>query len=461
MCYSISLELCLNLIEKPSFVLDSNYQLIAFNQQFFSTFRFANNLNRKISIFEINEHQWDFPAFKKLLLDILPRRKEVEEYKIVHDFKTLGIKNLNIHAKKIKSIHLQEELILLTLKEESSGIFKEEILKILEERGDIFRSIASFFFNYDLPLIFRKIQDFFIDRYHCESVVFGYNGNDEKLIIPLEKGELKYEKTYLKSIIENRSFKIIKLLSGEPFDSPSGIISIKKMLMIPITYGQEEIGAIFLINDLDSIDEIEINLLQVLSIFIGSFLFNLLQQKRINPFKERYDSPEIKSIDDVDKQILRELYNDGAQTLQDLSQKIIKQDGSTMSTTGIKKRISKLIKAKSLKIQGNINLQKFSYKMAFFFLTLKDFSKREIFLNQINSLCPKILMSGTLMGTHQVFISILGQSWEEINYCFHNCKVINSEEIKATSIFYVLDLKYPPYLPLKTLFEDCRQEPIK
>jgi hypothetical protein len=67
-------------------------------------------------------------------------------------------------------------------------------------------------------------------------------------------------------------------------------------------------------------------------------------------------------------------------------------------------------------------------------------------------------MSGTLMGEYQLFIVVIGKSWEEIYNCYLNCELFQGEDIKDISSHYVLNLNYPQFLPSDIFFESCSEE---
>jgi len=63
-------------------------------------------------------------------------------------------------------------------------------------------------------------------------------------------------------------------------------------------------------------------------------------------------------LDGIDKQISKELFDNGRISLTTLNKTIFKTNKELMSHTGIKKRIIKLRRSEVLKIQGNLNVKK-------------------------------------------------------------------------------------------------------
>ena len=81
-------------------------------------------------------------------------------------------------------------------------------------------------------------------------------------------------------------------------------------------------------------------------------------------------------LDDIDKQILIELFSNGRVSLTDIHTKIVKTNKELMSHTGVKKRITKLEDSNVLKIQGNINISNLKYKTCFILLEMKNFDEK-------------------------------------------------------------------------------------
>lgn len=157
----------------------------------------------------------------------------------------------------------------------------------------------------------------------------------------------------------------------------------------------------------------------------------------------------IDEIDYINKQIICALFKDGKQNLQQLSKKIYKLDGTRMSNTGIKKRIEKLINKKILHIQGNINIQKLGYNIAFLLVELRNY-ENIINYNRLRFDCPRLFLLANITGKYQLIIGLVGRNLKEINNCINRCELIskNDFDIKNSEILFSSNLKIPKYIPL-------------
>lgn len=62
---------------------------------------------------EIGEKQWDIPALRQLLEDILPKETQPRDYRAEHDFPGVGHKVLVLSARQMAGKDEQPPLILL------------------------------------------------------------------------------------------------------------------------------------------------------------------------------------------------------------------------------------------------------------------------------------------------------------------------------------------------------------
>ena len=85
-------------------------------------------------------------------------------------------------------------------------------------------------------------------------------------------------------------------------------------------------------------------------------------------------------LDDIDKQILKELFRNGRTSLTNFD---IKMDQKTMSHTGVKKRITKLEDSGIPHVQGNISISKLNYKAMFILLEMKNYDELKFHFDNV------------------------------------------------------------------------------
>jgi two-component system CheB/CheR fusion protein len=66
-------------------------------------------------IYDLGNGQWDIPALRQLLEDILPQKQVLEGYRVEHNFPGLGPRRMVLNARRIVTALGSTELILLAM----------------------------------------------------------------------------------------------------------------------------------------------------------------------------------------------------------------------------------------------------------------------------------------------------------------------------------------------------------
>jgi len=161
-------------------------------------------------------------------------------------------------------------------------------------------------------------------------------------------------------------------------------------------------------------------------------------------------------LDDIDKQILNELYKNGRESLTSLNQKILKADQELMSHTGVKKRIIRLRNSEVLKIQGNINFNNLNYKACFILLEMKNYDEIKKIIKCYKD-CPRVFLLAHITGQYNLILGIMGQSIDVLHRYINYCGPTNKEGVLHSQILFVSTLETPEFLPIN-LFSKESQE---
>ncbi|MHB1086204.1 MAG: sensor histidine kinase [Minisyncoccota bacterium] len=109
-------------IREPLIVLSDDLRVVVASRAFYKKFNLTYENTRGKSFYDLGEGQWNIPAFRTLLEDIVPKRTTIEEYEVVHDFPKLGFRTLRVNAREIKYKNSRKGILL-------------SILDITEERA--------------------------------------------------------------------------------------------------------------------------------------------------------------------------------------------------------------------------------------------------------------------------------------------------------------------------------------
>jgi len=115
-------------VREPFLVLDGTLHIITANPAFYRMFKVLKKNTEGTLVYELGDHQWDLPALRKLLEEVLPKKKVFNDFEVSHDFPNIGLKTMLLNARRID--HAQ--LILLAIED----ITEQKQLEDLKERND-------------------------------------------------------------------------------------------------------------------------------------------------------------------------------------------------------------------------------------------------------------------------------------------------------------------------------------
>jgi len=100
-------------IRGPFLILDSKLAVVEANEAFYQTFKVTSEETEKKPLYELGNGQWNIPALKRLLEEVLPTKKIVKDYEVEHTFPTIGTKVMLLNANQVDSL----ELIILAFED--------------------------------------------------------------------------------------------------------------------------------------------------------------------------------------------------------------------------------------------------------------------------------------------------------------------------------------------------------
>ena len=162
------------------------------------------------------------------------------------------------------------------------------------------------------------------------------------------------------------------------------------------------------------------------------------------------------NLDNIDKQIIRELFEDGRESLTSLKENIFKSNNETMSHTGIKKRIDKLKEAGVLRVQGNINIDEIGYKACYILLEMKNFKATKDIIKAYSN-CPRVFLLSHISGQYDLLLGIVGQNMDILHRYINHCGPTNKEGILHSQILFVLNFQSVEFLPLKLFTKESQE----
>lgn len=105
----------INTVAEPLIVLDGSLQVVSANRSFFEQFQVNAEETHGQKIYALGNGQWNIPALRALLEEILPREQVMEGYMVNHVFPTIGARSMMLNARRILTSAGSTDLILLAI----------------------------------------------------------------------------------------------------------------------------------------------------------------------------------------------------------------------------------------------------------------------------------------------------------------------------------------------------------
>jgi two-component sensor histidine kinase len=104
-------------VREPLLVLDKNLSVIAASRSFYLTFKVdpKNVLGRLV--YALGDGEWNIPALRLVLEEILPQHNVMEAYEVEQDFPAIGRRTMALNAREVFNQRNDAKLILLAIED--------------------------------------------------------------------------------------------------------------------------------------------------------------------------------------------------------------------------------------------------------------------------------------------------------------------------------------------------------
>lgn len=132
-------EAIVETVREPLLVLDAELRVQRANRAFYRYFQVEPADTERCRIFELGEGQWNIPALRKLLEELLPTNHAFADYEVEHTFPSIGHRILLLNAQRIDHV----PLILLAMEDITERKRVEREKQQMLEQHEEFMAIAS------------------------------------------------------------------------------------------------------------------------------------------------------------------------------------------------------------------------------------------------------------------------------------------------------------------------------
>src|SRR6478609_6285332 len=127
-------------VREPLLILDTTLRVQSGNRAFYQTFRVSAEETENRLIYELGNGQWDIPALRTLLEDIVPKSSVFNDFELEHTFPVIGRRVMLLNARKLQAGQHGELLVLAMEDVTARKNAEEELLKAGALQSAIFNS---------------------------------------------------------------------------------------------------------------------------------------------------------------------------------------------------------------------------------------------------------------------------------------------------------------------------------
>ncbi|MES2023540.1 MAG: hypothetical protein V4439_02550 [Patescibacteria group bacterium] len=92
-----------DIVREPVLILSKDLRVMAANESFYQMFQVEKKDTEGKVVYELGNGQWNIPALRKLLEEILPKNTFFKGFEVSHEFPFIGRKEMILNARQIHS----------------------------------------------------------------------------------------------------------------------------------------------------------------------------------------------------------------------------------------------------------------------------------------------------------------------------------------------------------------------
>jgi signal transduction histidine kinase/DNA-binding response OmpR family regulator len=131
-------------VREPLLILDTTLRVQSGNRAFYHTFRVSPEETENRLIYELGNGQWDIPALRTLLEDIVPKSSVFNDFELEHDFPGVGRRVMLLNARKLQAGH-HGALLVLAMEDVTERRRVEEAVAKAKEASEMANRTKSLF----------------------------------------------------------------------------------------------------------------------------------------------------------------------------------------------------------------------------------------------------------------------------------------------------------------------------
>ena len=114
-------------VREPLLMLDTSLRVRSANRAFYQTFKVSSEETENRLIYELGNGQWDIPALRTLLEDVIPTSSVFNDFELEHTFPVIGRRVMLLNGRKLRA-GSHGELLVLAMEDVTARKRAEEAL---------------------------------------------------------------------------------------------------------------------------------------------------------------------------------------------------------------------------------------------------------------------------------------------------------------------------------------------
>ncbi len=110
-------EAIVETIREPLLVLSADLRVVSANRSFYRLFQVPPEETLGRLLYELGNRQWDIPALRELLEQILPQNSHFDDFEVEHTFEKIGRRVMRLNARRLIQEEPTDQLILLAIQD--------------------------------------------------------------------------------------------------------------------------------------------------------------------------------------------------------------------------------------------------------------------------------------------------------------------------------------------------------
>lgn len=110
-------ESIIQTVRQPLMVLDGELRVVKANQALYHMFHLAPSEVEQQFLYQVGEGEWDIPALRRLLEEVLPQNSKFQDFRIEHAFPRVGQRSLVLNGRRLEQEPGKPRLIFLAMED--------------------------------------------------------------------------------------------------------------------------------------------------------------------------------------------------------------------------------------------------------------------------------------------------------------------------------------------------------